>query len=367
MSYETAVVADQTVAAGLDAAVGCARTEWWDQMSGSATVAGLRNSTRIKHSATVIESAPIRLAIAQHEKDVLVPLLARCAPFVGRERELGVLLARLDDARGGAGGVALVAGEPSSGKTRLLAGFATRARRLGWIALSGRAYETAGMPPYLPFSEALRTYAHGRSAAELRTMLEAGAAVQRESPDTPPAGAETAPNPARGPGASGGAETGSSATWSMRRAGMQETQAHRYITRADAHARVHGTGWAGRLNKRLGVVITNAVGTMYCAYAFAALALVSLPAALRSGDPVVVVSWISQTFLQLVLLSIIIVGQQVISEASDQRAEADHETIILLHQLLMENTRLTDEVHTLQLQQLDLIQRVQELVQAKSA
>lgn len=148
---------------------------------------------------------------------------------------------------------------------------------------------------------------------------------------------------------------------------MQETQAHRYITRADAHARVHGTGWAGRLNKRLGVVITNAVGTMYCAYAFAALALVSLPAALRSGDPVVVVSWISQTFLQLVLLSIIIVGQQVISEASDQRAEADHETIILLHQLLMENTRLTDEVHTLQLQQLDLIQRVQELVQAKSA
>jgi hypothetical protein len=58
---------------------------------------------------------------------------------------------------------------------------------------------------------------------------------------------------------------------------------------------------------------------------FAALALVSLPAALKSKDAVTLVSWVSQTFLQLVLLSIIIVGQNVLAAASDKRAEATYE------------------------------------------
>jgi hypothetical protein len=80
-----------------------------------------------------------------------------------------------------------------------------------------------------------------------------------------------------------------------------------------------------RFNRWLAVRVTNGVGTMWCAYAFAALALVSLPAAILSGNPVVLVSWISQTFLQLVLLSIIIVGQNVLAAASDKRAEATYE------------------------------------------
>jgi hypothetical protein len=45
------------------------------------------------------------------------------------------------------------------------------------------------------------------------------------------------------------------------------------------------------------------------------------------------VNWVAQTFLQLVLLSIIIVGQRVLSEADDARADADHETLDLLHQM----------------------------------
>src|SRR5712692_6584573 len=80
-----------------------------------------------------------------------------------------------------------------------------------------------------------------------------------------------------------------------------------------------------RFNSWLAVKVTNGVGTMWCAYAFAALALVSFPAAILSGNPVVIVSWISQTFLQLVLLSIIIVGQNVLAAASDKRAEATYE------------------------------------------
>ncbi len=80
-----------------------------------------------------------------------------------------------------------------------------------------------------------------------------------------------------------------------------------------------------RFNTWLAVKVTSGVGTMWCAYAFAALALVSLPAAIMSGNAVVLVSWISQTFLQLVLLSIIIVGQNVLATASDKRAEATYE------------------------------------------
>lgn len=71
-----------------------------------------------------------------------------------------------------------------------------------------------------------------------------------------------------------------------------------------------------RLNTWLALKVANGVDTMWCAYAFAALALVSLPSAVRSPSAVVLVSWISQTFLQLVLLSVIIVGQNVLEVGS---------------------------------------------------
>lgn len=74
-----------------------------------------------------------------------------------------------------------------------------------------------------------------------------------------------------------------------------------------------------RFNAFLAVKITGGVGTMWCAYLFAMLALISLPNAIKGGTPTII-SWIAQTFLQLVLLSIIIVGQKVAAEASDKRA-----------------------------------------------
>jgi hypothetical protein len=84
-------------------------------------------------------------------------------------------------------------------------------------------------------------------------------------------------------------------------------------------------------NAKLALIITRSVGTMACAYLFAAIALISLPAAIKSGQVIVIVSWVAQTFLQLVLLSIIMVGQSVQSAASDARAGkqfADTETIL---------------------------------------
>jgi hypothetical protein len=74
-----------------------------------------------------------------------------------------------------------------------------------------------------------------------------------------------------------------------------------------------------RFNSWVAVRITGIVGTMWCAYAFAALALLSLPDSIRGGTAALI-SWIAQTFLQLVLLSIIIVGQKVDGAAADKRA-----------------------------------------------
>jgi hypothetical protein len=79
-----------------------------------------------------------------------------------------------------------------------------------------------------------------------------------------------------------------------------------------------------RFNTFLALKITAGVGTMWCAYAFAALALISLPTAIRGGVATTI-TWIAQTFLQLVLLSIIIVGQNVQSAAADARAQATYE------------------------------------------
>jgi hypothetical protein len=76
-----------------------------------------------------------------------------------------------------------------------------------------------------------------------------------------------------------------------------------------------------RFNTWFALRITGGVGTMWCAYVFAAIALVSLPAAIHSGQLIVIIAWIAQTFIQLVLLSIIMVGQNVQSAASDKRAE----------------------------------------------
>jgi uncharacterized membrane protein len=106
-----------------------------------------------------------------------------------------------------------------------------------------------------------------------------------------------------------------------------------------------------RFNERLAVRITRIVGTMWCAYAFAGLALISLPAAIRGGTATLI-SWIAQTFLQLVLLSIIMVGQNIAAKKSDRQLEQtyrDSEELLkisgAMRELLQKNTELTTEIH----------------------
>jgi hypothetical protein len=104
-------------------------------------------------------------------------------------------------------------------------------------------------------------------------------------------------------------------------------------------------------NGRLAVLLTNGVGTMWCAYFFAIIALVSLPAAIDGGTATLI-SWIAQTFLQLVLLSVIMVGQKVAARASDKQAlqtYKDAEELLKIqdeiHRLVKINNELTEKIH----------------------
>ena len=101
--------------------------------------------------------------------------------------------------------------------------------------------------------------------------------------------------------------------------------------RAADHLPVHSA--YARFNKQVALGVTGFVGSMTCAWVFCLLALLSLPAVLTEAFSlhffphwlvavglIALVAWIAQTFLQLVLLSVIMVGQNVQQAASDARA-----------------------------------------------
>lgn len=109
----------------------------------------------------------------------------------------------------------------------------------------------------------------------------------------------------------------------------------------------HDSFWV-RLNARLGLKVTLAIGSMWAAYLFAFLALFALPDAIRQGTYFIVV-WLSSSFLQLVLLPVIIVGQNIQAKAADKRAENTyanavailHEAKEIQHHLLAQDDVLT--------------------------
>lgn len=89
--------------------------------------------------------------------------------------------------------------------------------------------------------------------------------------------------------------------------------------------------------------ITDGVATMWCAYLFAAIALISLPSAIRSHDVLTIVSWVAQTFLQLVLLSIIMVGQNLSSRNVEQMIKETHTASIGEFELAKEARTIADK------------------------
>src|SRR5438309_1436265 len=125
---------------------------------------------------------------------------------------------------------------------------------------------------------------------------------------------------------------------------------------------------AATFNSWLAVRITNIVGTMWCAYAFAVLALISLPEAVHGGTKDLV-AWVAQTFLQLVLLSIIMVGQKVAAAKSDKQLEQtyyDAEALLQIsddmHKLVKQNVHLTEQVSELLGQNTELTEQINRLI-----
>ena len=111
-------------------------------------------------------------------------------------------------------------------------------------------------------------------------------------------------------------------------------------------------------NRRIAEKITSVVSTMWAAYLFAAIALISLPAAIRSDDTLTIVDWVAQTFLQLVLLSIVMVGPQRSSEKVSKEIDETHaaalaefeyakEARALAQQELMEIKKMSKEIHAI--------------------
>jgi hypothetical protein len=109
-------------------------------------------------------------------------------------------------------------------------------------------------------------------------------------------------------------------------------------------------------NGKIALLITASVGTMWAAYIFTVLSLISAPAAFSSGQLLTIVSWIAQTFLQLVLLPVIIVGQNIQGRASDRRAiETYKDAEAILHECMQLQAHLEAQDRVLD----DVVTRLQ--------
>ena len=110
---------------------------------------------------------------------------------------------------------------------------------------------------------------------------------------------------------------------------MSTQQAHPFVTHPRELLKKDLTG-ISKINYKIAVKITNGVGTMWCAYAFLILDLLMLPPVINANSVMVWVTYIAQTVLQLVLLPIIMVGQNVIQSQNESKADTDHKTLTYL-------------------------------------
>jgi hypothetical protein len=129
----------------------------------------------------------------------------------------------------------------------------------------------------------------------------------------------------------------------------------RTVAHADHSVKPHKTSDERTgLNGRIGLTITVIVGTMWAAYLFALLALVSLPDTLAQAGinigftlgagTILLVAWISQAFLQLVLLPVIIVGQNIQAKAADKRSESTYKDAeAVLHEAMQIQAHLAEQ------------------------
>ena len=107
-----------------------------------------------------------------------------------------------------------------------------------------------------------------------------------------------------------------------------------------------------RFNKHVALLITNNIGTMSCFWLFCVVALLALPAVLVEAkivSPTIgligeagfafMVSWLAQSFIQLVLLPALMVGQNLQNIAADARSAKTFEDVERIIDLLDAHTQ----------------------------
>ena len=117
---------------------------------------------------------------------------------------------------------------------------------------------------------------------------------------------------------------------------------HRLIQSRHVIGLVHGTTAIERLNGRIAVAATTVLGSMWFFWFCVLLVLVELPAVFEARSVMAWVMYISQTVIQLLALPLLGAGQRIISAAQDARAETDHETLVALHTLSVQQIQILE-------------------------
>jgi hypothetical protein len=130
-------------------------------------------------------------------------------------------------------------------------------------------------------------------------------------------------------------------------AGIEEFVRHvpELVLARDVRHRVFGAGTTSQFNAAIALGATRVLSNMWFFWFCVILDLIMLPTVLGNPTPTLVVTYISQTVIQLLALPLLGAGQRIIAAAQDGRAEADHKTLTALHTI---NVRQLEILHRLE-------------------
>lgn len=120
----------------------------------------------------------------------------------------------------------------------------------------------------------------------------------------------------------------------------------------DVRHRVFGAGGIDQLNAAIAVAATRLLSNMWFFWFCVVLDLAELPTVVQNPSATLIVTYISQTVIQLLALPLLGAGQRIIAAAQDARAEADHKTLTALH--------------TINVNQLEILRRLDRLERSRS-
>lgn len=128
---------------------------------------------------------------------------------------------------------------------------------------------------------------------------------------------------------------------------------HQAVPPDTGHVAVHGTGFFGRINKAVALKITVYFGSMWAFYILMAWQLgwivwqaSGILPIIKDPYPFSFLLFLGN-LIQLWALPAIMVGQNVLAEQQNARAEADHATLTILHEINRQQLSILTKVDRL--------------------